>query len=87
LVSVLFSAKKVPTPIIRRILADSTGVFIAHVPAMVQEELEQRQIVLPQLPPQEEVASQVRKRCRSRIKTEQALRRIAIQQARLDPLA
>ena len=37
---------------------DSTGVVTAQVPAVVQEELQQRQVVLPQLPPQEEVASQ-----------------------------
>src|SRR5512135_2604609 len=37
---------------------DSTGVFTAQVPAVVQEELKQRQVVLPQLPPQEEVAAQ-----------------------------
>ena len=33
------------------------GVFTAEVPAVVQEELKQRQVVLPQLPPQEEVAA------------------------------
>src|SRR5271166_4141307 len=37
---------------------DSTGVFTAQVPAVVQEELQQRQVVLPQLPPQEEVGPQ-----------------------------
>ena len=42
---------------LRRTLADSTGVFTAQVPAVVQEELQQRQVVLPQLPPQEEVGS------------------------------
>ena len=41
-----------------RTLADSTGVFTAQVPAVVQEELKQRQVVLAQLPPQEEVAAQ-----------------------------
>src|SRR5208283_2007724 len=45
-------------PQLRRTLADSTGVLTAQVPAVVQEELKQRQVVLPQLPPQEEVASQ-----------------------------
>ena len=39
-----------------RTLADSTGVFTAQIPAVVQEELKQRQVVLAQLPPQEEVA-------------------------------
>ena len=42
---------------LRRTLADSTGVVTAQVPAVVQEELKQRQVVLPQLPPQEEVAA------------------------------
>ena len=37
---------------------DSTGVVTAQVPAVVQEELKQRQVVLPHLPPQEEVAAQ-----------------------------
>ena len=41
-----------------RTLADSTGVVTAQVPAVIQEELKQRQVVLPQLPPQEEVAAQ-----------------------------
>ena len=36
---------------------DSTGVVTAQVPAVVQEELKQRQVVLPQLPPEEEVAA------------------------------
>ena len=35
-----------------RTLADSTGVFTPQVPAVVQEELKQRQVVLAQLPPQ-----------------------------------
>src|SRR5512135_3444116 len=43
---------------LRGALADPTGVFTAEVPAVVQEELQQRQVVLPQLPPQEEVAAQ-----------------------------
>ena len=43
---------------LRRTLADSTGIFTAQVPAVVQEELQQRQVVLSQLPPQEEVAAQ-----------------------------
>ena len=43
---------------LRRTLADSTGVVTAQVPAVVQEELKQRQVVLPQVPPQEEVAAQ-----------------------------
>ena len=43
---------------LRGTLADSTGVFTAQVSAAVQEELKQRQVVLPQLPPQEEVVSQ-----------------------------
>src|SRR5512135_3843097 len=42
---------------LRGTLADPTGVFTAEVPAVVQEELQQRQVVLAQLPPQEEVAS------------------------------
>ena len=43
---------------LRRTLADSTGLFTAQVPAVIQEELKQRQVVLAQLPPQEEVAAQ-----------------------------
>ena len=43
---------------LRGALADPTGVFTAQVPAVIQEELKQRQVVLPQLPPQEEVAAQ-----------------------------
>ena len=43
---------------LRRTLADSSGVFTAQVPAVVQEELKQRQVVLPQLPPQEELIAQ-----------------------------
>jgi len=43
---------------LRGTFPDSTGVFTAQVPAVVQEELKQRQVVLPQLPPQEEVGSQ-----------------------------
>jgi hypothetical protein len=37
---------------------ESTGLFTARVSAVFQEELMQRQVVVPQLPPQEEVASQ-----------------------------
>src|SRR5208282_1490747 len=43
---------------LRGTLADSTGVFTPQIPAVVQEELKQGQVVLPQLPPQEEVASE-----------------------------
>ena len=43
---------------LRGTLADSTRVFTAQIPAVVQEELKQRQVVLPQLPSQEEVGSQ-----------------------------
>ena len=43
---------------LRRTLADSSGVFTAQVPAVVQEELKQRQVVLPQLLPQEEEVAQ-----------------------------
>ena len=43
---------------IRGTLADSTRVFTAQIPAVVQEELKQRQVILPQPPlPQEEVAA------------------------------
>ena len=37
---------------LRGTFPDSTGVFTAQVPAVVQEELKQCQVVLPQLPPQ-----------------------------------
>jgi hypothetical protein len=37
---------------------ESTGLFTARVSAVFQEELKQRLVVVPQLPPQEEVASQ-----------------------------
>ena len=44
---------------LRGTLADPTGgVFTAQVSAVVQEELKQRQVVLPQLPPWEEVVAQ-----------------------------
>ena len=43
---------------LRGAFPDSTGVFTTQVPAVVQEELQQRQVVLPQLPPQEEVGPQ-----------------------------
>jgi hypothetical protein len=36
---------------LRGTFADSTGVFTAQVSTVVQEELKQRQVVLPQLPP------------------------------------
>ena len=39
-------------------LADSTGVFTPQVPVVIQEELKQRQVVLAQLPPQQEVDAQ-----------------------------
>ena len=42
---------------LRRTPADSTGVVTAQVPAVVQEELKQCQVVVPQLPPQEELDS------------------------------
>ena len=40
---------------LRGALPHSAGVLAPQVPAVVQEELEQRQIILPQLPPQVEV--------------------------------
>jgi hypothetical protein len=43
---------------LRGTFPDSTGVFSAHVPPVVQEELKQCHVVLPQRPPQEEVGSQ-----------------------------
>ena len=42
---------------LRGTFPDSTGVCTAQVPAVIQEELKQRQVVLPQAPPREEVAS------------------------------
>jgi len=40
------------------LLPTRTGVFTAHVPAVVQEELKQRSSSPPPTPPQEEVGSQ-----------------------------
>jgi hypothetical protein len=43
---------------LRRTSADSTRFIPAHLTVVVQEELKQCQVVVPQLPPQAEVASQ-----------------------------
>src|SRR5208337_1539199 len=55
------SAQTLIGPALERVFASPwlpCWVFTAQVPAVVQEELKQRQVVLAQLPPQEEVAAQ-----------------------------
>src|SRR3954469_3110594 len=43
---------------LRRALSHAVAVLAPEIPAVVQEEPEQRQVVLTQVPPQEEVAPQ-----------------------------